>query len=83
MPTTDPTAAPVPSPPAAAATELPAIGSRCWRDQISSTTGATVLHPDTTNAEASGSSEEVMVELAYDEGGSGWWPLATLLFALE
>ena len=79
MPTTDPTAAPVPSPAATAATELPAIGSRCWRDQISPTTGATVLHLDTTNAEASGSSEEVMVELAYDEGGSGWWPLVTLV----
>ena len=21
-----------------------------------------------------------MVELAYDEGGSGWWPLSTLVF---
>ena len=21
-----------------------------------------------------------LVELAYDEGGSGWWPLSTLVF---
>jgi hypothetical protein len=21
-----------------------------------------------------------MVELTYDEGGSGWWPLSTLVF---
>jgi hypothetical protein len=55
-------------------TALPAIGSRCWRDQISPETGATVLALD-----SSGSHEDPMLELAYDEGGSGWWPLSTLV----
>jgi hypothetical protein len=53
---------------------LPAIGSRCWRDQISPETGATVL-----NLAADSSDADPMVELAYDEGGSGWWPLSTLV----
>jgi hypothetical protein len=54
----------------------PVIGSRCWRDLISSESGATVLSlaPQTLNADP-------MVELAYDEGGSGWWPLSTLVCA--
>ncbi len=51
---------------------LPAMGSRCWRDVISPSTGATVLSLDTSSA------EDPMVELSYDEGGSGWWPLSTL-----
>jgi hypothetical protein len=55
---------------------LPAIGSRCWRDLISPETGATVL-----NLAADSSDSDPMMELAYDEGGSGWWPLSTLVFA--
>lgn len=53
---------------------LPVIGSRCWRDLISPESGATVLSlaPESFNADP-------MVELAYDEGGSGWWPLSTLV----
>ena len=53
---------------------LPTIGSRCWRDLISPESGATVLRlaPESLNADP-------MVELAYDEGGSGWWPLSTLV----
>ena len=53
---------------------LPAIGSRCWRDLISPESGATVLRraPETPDADP-------MVELADDEGGSGWWPLSTLV----
>ena len=31
------------------------------------------LAPEPPNADQ-------MVELAYDEGGSGWWPLSTLVF---
>ena len=57
---------------------LPAIGSRCWRDLISTDTGATVL-----NLAAETSDADPMVELAYDEGGSGWWPLSTMVFATE
>jgi hypothetical protein len=57
---------------------LPAIGSRCWRDLISPETGATVL-----NLAADSSDTDPMVELAYDEGGSGWWPLSTLVFATQ
>jgi hypothetical protein len=53
---------------------LPAIGSRCWRDLISPETGATVL-----NLAGDSSDTDPMVELAYDEGGSGWWPLSTLV----
>jgi hypothetical protein len=53
---------------------LPAVGSRCWRDLISPETGATVL-----NLAADSSDTDPMVELAYDEGGSGWWPLSTLV----
>jgi hypothetical protein len=45
---------------------LPAIGSRCWRDLISPENGATVL-----NQAANSSDTDPMVELAYDEGGSG------------
>jgi len=56
-------------------TPLPEIGSRCWRDLISPETGATVL-----NLAADSSDTDPMVELAYDEGGSGWWPLSTLVF---
>jgi hypothetical protein len=62
----------------ATTTPLPAIGSRCWRDLISPTTGATVLNLDTSS-----SPEDPMVELGYDEGGSGWWPLTTLVFAAD
>jgi hypothetical protein len=54
---------------------LPAVGSRCWRDRITPETGATVL-----NLAADSSDTDPMVELAYDEGGSGWWPLSTLVF---
>jgi hypothetical protein len=57
-------------------TALPAIGSRCWRDLISPETGATVL-----NLAADSRDADSMVELTYDEGGSGWWPLSTLVFA--
>jgi len=56
-------------------TSLPAIGARCWRDLISPETGATVL-----NLAADSSDADPMVELTYDEGGSGWWPLSTLVF---
>jgi hypothetical protein len=54
---------------------LPVIGSRCWRDLISPESGATVL-----SLAAETSKADPMVELAYDEGGSGWWPLSTLAF---
>ena len=54
---------------------LPAIGSRCFRDLISPESGATVL-----SLEGDSSDADPMVELAYDEGGSGWWPLSTLVF---
>ena len=54
---------------------LPAIGARCWRDLISPETGATVL-----NLSAGIIENDPMVELGYDEGGSGWWPLSTLVF---
>ena len=59
-------------------TALPVIGSRCWRDLISPESGATVLSlaPESLNADP-------MVELAYDEGGSGWWPLSTLVCASD
>jgi len=53
---------------------LPAIGSRCWRDLISPESGATVLSLAAGTIE-----DDPMVELAYDEGGSGWWPLSTLV----
>jgi len=59
-------------------TPLPAIGARCWRYLISPETGATVL-----NLAAENSDTNPMVELAYEEGGSGWWPLSTLVFAIE
>jgi hypothetical protein len=57
---------------------LPAIGTRCWRDLINSETAATVLNLAADNSDA-----DPMVELAYDEGGSGWWPLSTLVFATQ
>ncbi len=56
-------------------TPLPAIGSRCWRDLISPEAGATVLSLAAETPE-----DYPMVELAYDEGSSGWWPLSTLVF---
>ena len=56
-------------------TPLPAIGTRCWRDLISPESGATVL-----NLAGDSSEDDPMVELAYDEGCSGWWPLSTLVF---
>ena len=59
----------------ATTTPQPAIGARCWRDQISPETGATVL-----NLAPEFSDTDPMVELAYDEGGSGWWPLSTVVF---
>ncbi len=54
---------------------VPAIGARCWRDRISPETGATVLKlaPEFSDTDP-------LLELAYDEGGSGWWPLSTLIF---
>jgi hypothetical protein len=54
---------------------LPAIGARCWRDLISPESGATVL-----SFAAETPKDDPMLELAYDEGGSGWWPLSTLVF---
>jgi hypothetical protein len=57
-------------------TPQPAIGVRCWRDRISPETGATVL-----SLAVECSDTDPLLELAYDEGGSGWWPLSTLLFA--
>jgi hypothetical protein len=56
-------------------TPLPAIRARCWRDRMSPKTGATVL-----NLAADICDTDPLVELAYDEGGSGWWPLSTLVF---
>ena len=56
-------------------TPLPSIGSRCWRDRISPETGAIVL-----NVATEFSDSDPLLELAYDEGGSGWWTLSTLLF---
>ncbi len=56
-------------------TPLPVIGSRCWRDLISPESGATVLSHSAETPE-----HDPLVELAYDEGGSGWWPLSTLVF---
>jgi hypothetical protein len=32
------------------------------------------------NLAADSSDADPMVELTYDEGGSGWWPLSTLVF---
>ena len=55
--------------------KLPAIGARCWRDRISPETGATVL-----NLAPEISDTDPLLELAYDEGGNGWWPLSTLVF---
>jgi hypothetical protein len=57
---------------------LPAVGSRCWRDRITPETSATVL-----NLALEISDTDPMVELTYDEGGSGWWPLSTLVFEQE
>jgi len=59
-------------------TSLPVIGARCWRDRISPETGATVL-----NLALEISDTDPLLELAYDEGGSGWWPLSTLVFEQE
>ena len=56
-------------------TPLPAIGARCWGDRISPETGATVLKLATEFSDT-----DPLLELAYDEGGSGWWPLSTLVF---
>ena len=47
---------------------------RCWRDVISPSTGAMVLSLPAEMPE-----DDPMVELAYDEGGNGWWPLSTLV----
>ncbi|MCT0230957.1 hypothetical protein KQ306_08855 [Synechococcus sp. CS-1324] len=57
---------------------LPAIGSRCWRDLVSPATGAMVLSFDTSSSPV-----DPMVELSYEEGGSGWWPLTTLVFSAD
>jgi hypothetical protein len=53
----------------------PEVGARCWRDLISPETGATVL-----NVATEFSDTDPLVALTYDEGGSGWWPLSTLVF---
>ena len=55
-------------------TPLAALGERCWRDLISPSTGASVFSLDSSIP------EDPMVELCYDEGGGGWWPLSTLVF---
>ena len=55
-------------------TALPAVGSRCWRDLISTESSVTVL-----SLAAESLNVDPLVELAYDEGGSGWWPLSTLV----
>jgi len=47
-------------------TPLQANGSRCWRDLISPETGATVL-----SLAAGTPEDDPMMELSYDEGGSG------------
>ncbi len=52
----------------------PAIGSRCWRARGRQDSGATVIGIDQDGG-------EILLELAYDEGGSGWWPLAAVVFA--
>ena len=57
---------------------LPSIGARCWRDLISPETGATVL-----NLAAEIIENDPLVELDYHEGGSGCWPLSTLVFEQE
>ena len=54
---------------------LPVFGSRCWRDLISTESSVTVL-----SFSASSSDADPLVELVYDEGGRGRWPLSTLLF---
>jgi hypothetical protein len=51
------------------------MGSRCWRDLISPETRAKVLSLAAETPE-----DDSMVELAYDEGGSGWWPISRLVF---
>ena len=56
-------------------TPLPVIGPRFWRDLISPESGPTVLSLGGDSSDA-----DPMVELTYDEGGSGWWPLSTLVF---
>ena len=56
-------------------TALPAVGSRCWRVLISPESGATVLSFSASSRDA-----DPLVELVYDEGGRGRWPLSTLLF---
>ena len=45
---------------------LPVIGSRCWRDLIRPESGPTVLSLAGDSSDA-----DPMLELAYDEGGSG------------
>lgn len=52
----------------------PALGSRCWRARGRQDSGATVIGIEQDGA-------EILLELAYDEGGSGWWPLAAVVFA--
>ncbi len=54
---------------------LPAVGARCWRDSINPETGTRVLSLAAETPE-----DDPLLELAYDEGGSGWWPLSTLVF---
>ena len=56
-------------------TALPAVGSRCWQELISTESGVTVLSLAAETPE-----NDPMVGLTYDEGGSGWWPLSTLAF---
>ena len=52
----------------------PALGSRCWRARGRQDSGATVIGIEQDGA-------EILLELAYDEGGSGWWPLAAVVLA--
>ena len=44
------------------------VGDRVKRVEDRETTGATVLETDGEN-----------VLIAYDEGGTGWWPLSSIV----
>lgn len=46
------------------------LGQRVWRDELPNFGAATVI-----------TIEEEAVEIAYDEGGTGWWTSDCLLFS--